>query len=138
MTERELTKELNNAIDTSDVKVKWTPDPQGYFTIKPFPSRNRVFVRYYDSNNNLKQTFAGITTPQIIQGIIERGLISRLDHAAYLGKEIEKAIIALKNDLDYVQDEEIIISTSLKSKKKNRKGEKIKKTMIARATTNNV
>lgn len=109
MAERGLTKELDNAIDTSNVKVKWTPDPKGYFTIKPFPSHNKVFVRYYDSDNNLKYTFAGITTPQIIQGIIERGLISRLDHAAYLGKEIEKAIIALKNNLDYVQDKELIV-----------------------------
>jgi tetrahydromethanopterin S-methyltransferase subunit A len=117
VAERELTKELDNAIDTSDVKLKWTPDPRGYFTIKPFPSRNRVFVRHYDSNNNLKKTFAGITTLQIIQRIIDKSLISRLDHAAYLGKEIEKAIIALKNDLDYVQDEELIVSTDLKTKK---------------------
>jgi len=99
--------ELDNAIDTSDVMVKWNPDPKGYFTIKPFFSRNKVFVRYYDSDNNLKHTFAGITTSQIISEIIESGLISRLDHAAYLGKEIEKAIIALKNNLSYVQDNEL-------------------------------
>ncbi len=107
MVEHDLTKELDNAIDTTNVKVKWTPDPRGYFTIKPFPSRNKVFVRYYDSEGNLKYTFAGVTTPQIVQEIIERGLISRLDHAAYLGKEVEKAIIALKNNLSYVQDEEL-------------------------------
>lgn len=109
MAGRELAKELDNAIDTSDVEVKWVQDPRGYFTIKPFLSRKKVFVRYYNSNNNLKYTFAGVTTPQIIQEIIERGLISRLDHAAYLGKEIEKAIIALKNNLEYVQDEELIV-----------------------------
>ncbi|MHA1471150.1 MAG: DUF4346 domain-containing protein, partial [Candidatus Asgardarchaeia archaeon] len=28
-------------------------------------------------------------------------------HAAYLGKEIEKAIIALKNNLNYIQDKEL-------------------------------
>lgn len=89
--------------------MEWTQDPKGYFTIKPFFSRNKVFVRYYDSEGNLKYTFAGVTTPQILQEIIKRGLISRLDHAAYLGKEIEKAIIALKNNLDYVQDEELLI-----------------------------
>ncbi|MEA3346473.1 MAG: DUF4346 domain-containing protein [Candidatus Auribacterota bacterium] len=36
-------------------------------------------------------------------------MVSRLDHAAYLGKEIEKAIIALKNELLYVQDKELIV-----------------------------
>lgn len=102
-----LKKELNNAIDTSDTILKWNPDPKGYFTIKPISSRKKVFVRYYDSNDALKYTFAGINTSQIVQAIIKRKLISRLDHAAYLGKEIEKAIIALKNKLNYIQDKEL-------------------------------
>ncbi len=108
--EDKLTKELDNAIDTSEIEVKWVPDPKGYFTIKIFPSRNKVFVRHYDSKNNLKYTFEGISTPQIIQKIVERGLVSRLDHAAYLGKEIEKAVIALKNDLLYVQGKELSLT----------------------------
>ena len=110
MTESELAKELDNAIDTSHLKVKWVPDPKGYFTIKGFPSRDSVFVRYYSSKNKLKYTFSGTATSQMIQGIIEKGLISRLDHAAYLGKEIEKAIIALRNGLAYVQDEELSLA----------------------------
>jgi len=104
-----LKEELNNAIDTSKVVLEWHQDPKGYFTIKPFPSRKKVFVRYYDSNNNKRYTFSGINTSQIIQEIIKRKLVSRLDHAAYLGKEIEKALIALRNKLDYVQDEELNI-----------------------------
>jgi len=100
-------KELNNAINTIDVKIEWHPDPKGYFTIKPFLSLRKVFVRYYDTKDNLKYTFSGIITSQIVQEIIKRKLISRLDHAAYLGKEIEKAIIALKNKLNYVQDKEL-------------------------------
>ena len=102
-----LKREYSNAIDTSDIILKWNPDQKGYFTVKPFFSRKKVFVRYYDSKNTLKYTFAGINTSQIIQSIIERKLISRLDHAAYLGKEIEKAVIALKNKLNYVQDREL-------------------------------
>jgi len=106
MKDNKLTKELNNAIDTSKNKVEWIQDPKGYFTIKPFSSRGKIYVRYY-KNNKLKYTFSGINTSQIVQKLIEKGLISRLDHAAYLGKEIEKAIIALKNNLDYVQDEKL-------------------------------
>ena len=104
------TYDFNNAIDTSDIILKWNPDPKGYFTIKPIFSQKKVFVKYYDSYDSkhiLKYTFAGTNTPQIIQFIIERKLISRLDHAAYLGKEIEKAIIALNNNLNYVQDKEL-------------------------------
>ncbi len=102
-------EELDNAIDTCSVQVKWVRDPKGYFTIKPFPSRKKVFVRYYDSNNHLRNTLSGSSTNQLIQEIIERRFISRLDHAAYLGKEIEKAMIALKNDLEYVQDKELLL-----------------------------
>ena len=102
-----LKRELNRAIDTTDVKLKWNPDPKGYFTIKPFYSLKKVFVRYYDPKDTLKYTFAGTNTSQIIQSIIEKKLILRCDHAAYLGKEIEKAIIALKNKLNYVQDKEL-------------------------------
>ena len=102
-----MEKELDNAIDTSNIILKWNPDIKGYFTVKPIFSQEKVFVRYYNSKNALRYTFAGMNTLQIIQAIIERKLISRLDHAAYLGKEIEKAIIALKNNLDYVQDKEL-------------------------------
>jgi len=107
MKENKLKEELHNAEDTSNVIIKWNPDPKGYFTIKPFFFHKKVFVRHYDTKNNLRHTFAGITTSQIIQEIIERRLVSQLDHAAYLGKEIEKAIIALKNNIEYVQDEEL-------------------------------
>ncbi|MCK4335494.1 MAG: hypothetical protein KAW40_02090 [Candidatus Aenigmarchaeota archaeon] len=47
--EKKLRKELDEAIDTSDIVLKWNPDPKGYFTIKSFHSRKKVFVRYYDS-----------------------------------------------------------------------------------------
>jgi tetrahydromethanopterin S-methyltransferase subunit A len=106
MKEDKLEEELKKAIDTSNIKVKWVEDPMGYFTIKPFFSNGRVYVRYYH-DNKLAHTFSGINTAQMMQEIIERNLVSRMDHAAYLGKEIEKAIIALKNDLLYVQDKEL-------------------------------
>ncbi len=102
-----MKKEIDNTIDTSNIVLKWNPDPKGYFTIKPFPSKKKIFVRYYNSKNILKHTFAGTITSQIVQAIIKRKLISRLDHAAYLGKEIEKAIIALKNNFSYIQDKEL-------------------------------
>jgi tetrahydromethanopterin S-methyltransferase subunit A len=105
--DKELEEELDNAIDTSDAVLEWKADPMGYFTIKPFPSRGKVFVRYYSSDNILKCTFAGVNASQIIQSIIKRKLVSRLYHAAYLGKEIEKAVIALNNKLNYIQDQEL-------------------------------
>jgi dihydropteroate synthase len=41
----------------------------------------------------------------VYQTIIREKLITKLDHAAYLGKELEKAAIALNLGRSYVQDE---------------------------------
>lgn len=103
----QLLGELKRAIQTHQTKLKWDPDPKGYFTIKPFVSRHKVFIRFYDYRHKLIQTFSGVSTMQLIHELVKRKLISRLDHAAYLGKEIEKALIALQYRLDYVQDEEL-------------------------------
>ena len=36
--------------------------------------------------------------------IIKKGLITKLEHAAYLGAELEKAEIAMITRKDYIQD----------------------------------
>ena len=69
-----LEKEFEAAIDTIQRKIKWVEDPKGYFTIKPFFSRQRVYVRYY-RDHKLVHTFSGINTTQIVQEIVERELV---------------------------------------------------------------
>lgn len=49
----------------------------------------------------------GRTAREILQTAIDLGLVSRLDHAAYLGRELEKAEIALKLGRCYMQDVEL-------------------------------
>ena len=49
------------------------------------------------------------------------GLISRMEHAAYLGKELEKAYLALKYTLQYVQDDPLDITKTASSHLKNRR-----------------
>ncbi|MCF0226901.1 MAG: DUF4346 domain-containing protein, partial [Methanobrevibacter sp.] len=39
--------------------------------------------------------------------IIEKDLVTRLEHAAYLGVELEKAEIAMNLRKDYIQDFEL-------------------------------
>ncbi len=43
----------------------------------------------------------------VVKEIIRRKLISRLDHAAYLGRELKKAEIAAKLEKSYIQDEDL-------------------------------
>jgi len=54
------------------------------------------------NNNN---AIVGSTAKEIVDTIIERGLISRSDHAAYLGRELMKAELALKFKRSYSQDD---------------------------------
>ena len=93
-------------IKVTDNDFKWVQDPKGYFTIKPFFDENVVKVRYYTIDNQLKYTFSGNPT-NIIHKIISMGLVSRMDHVAYLGRELEKAQIALENGLSYIQDDKL-------------------------------
>ena len=46
---------------------------------------------------------------EIINTIIKKGYISSLQHAADMGIELHKAEIALKYNLDYIQDKDLII-----------------------------
>ena len=46
----------------------------------------------------------GRTAEDVYAKIIEKGLVSQIDHAGYLGKELEKAEIALRTGKEYIQD----------------------------------
>ncbi len=62
-------------------------------------------------------TISGENAKEIIDTVIRLGLISRLDHAGYLGRELKKAELALKLGKSYVQDEEL--NFGIYSKNKN-------------------
>ena len=89
---------------------KWQLDPAGCFKIeltddmirnsKVIPGK--IIVRNVIDKDN---PIAGSNAKDILDTIIERGLISRLDHAAYLGRELMKAEIALKFKRSYSQDD---------------------------------
>ncbi len=49
----------------------------------------------------------GKTAEQVYGLIIESGLVSKLDHAAYLGNELAKAEIALRTGKEYIQDKKM-------------------------------
>ncbi len=49
----------------------------------------------------------GKTAEQVYEQIVGSGLVSRLDHAAYLGSELMKAEIALRTGKEYIQDKKM-------------------------------
>ena len=78
-------------------KHKFEPDNAGSFRITL--SRGKILA------GNGSTTVAGGNARDILNTLIDMGLITRLDHAGYLGRELEKAEIALALKRSYNQDE---------------------------------
>jgi len=70
----------------------------------------------YENSGRLAHVIEGRQGAVIAATTIEQGLITQLDHAAYLGRELAKAEIALKTGSHYEQDAALGI---LPSKKKS-------------------
>lgn len=92
-----------------DDRKEWTQDSLGYFTIKPFYKERKIACRFYTNDHQRKYLIYGESARDIYNTIVRMGLISRFEHAAYLGKELMKAEIAMKNKLHFNQDEELDI-----------------------------
>ncbi len=104
-------------------------DPNGYFLIKVDLTNKQIIVEHYlnkidkkgiaiDPDTNMPITcreekvrqynkiFIGETAKEV--GILltekEEGLISKIDHALYLGRELQKAEACIVKNIDYIQD----------------------------------
>ena len=84
-------------------------DSKGYFLIRVNKEKNRVEVGHCKGKNEVDVMVYGDKSIDIYMTIIKLGLVDEMGHAAYLGREIEKACLALKNNLEYVQDDELEI-----------------------------
>jgi tetrahydromethanopterin S-methyltransferase subunit A len=61
-------------------------------------------VEHYAYDNTLLRHIEGANARALYLTIIQNGWVSELSHAAYLGKELAKAELALTQGLPYVQD----------------------------------
>ena len=86
---------------------EWVLDKKGFFTIKPFPEEGIIRVRYYKVEKTGHKKVAlieGKTAEEIVQTIVREKLVSSLQHIAYLGSELQKAEVAMKLKLEFIQD----------------------------------
>jgi tetrahydromethanopterin S-methyltransferase subunit A len=81
-----------------------TLDPSGYFVIHLDMSNQRIFLEHYQNSGVIDVILKGMTAAEVYIPAIENGLISRLDHAAYLGRELANAEFALTTGQVFVQD----------------------------------
>jgi len=90
-------------------KRKFVYDPKGCFKVTLERDRRRIVVSHYKySREKPEAIIKGRTPLEICITIIENGLLSRFDHAAYLGIELTKAEIALQTGKSYVQDSALL------------------------------
>lgn len=82
-------------------------DNDGYFLIKIDKENKKIVVGFCKKNNKILVKIIGKKPSDIYQAVLKKGLIKRADHAAYLGKECQKAHIALQQNIDYIQDEDL-------------------------------
>jgi len=99
--------ELFERIIATDDDVHWRQDSAAYFTIMPYYTKGVIMVRCYGTDHSKQYLIEGKTPRQIYYKIVELGLITRMEHAAYLGKELHKAFVALHEGLYFNQDEEL-------------------------------
>ena len=79
-------------------------DPAGYLVIYPDRQRRRLLVEHYTTDGSLDRIVQGQTATALYATIIDERLISRLDHAAYLGRELARAEHSLQTGEPYTQD----------------------------------
>ncbi len=90
-----------------DEDKNWQPDPMGFFTI--LISQDGIIVEHYSNQKKLLRKIQGRSAKDIYKKISDMGLVSRHDHAAYLGKELLKAELAIQRGIQYEQDKDLKI-----------------------------
>lgn len=80
------------------------PDPAGFFVVYPDGDRQRLVLEHYTNAGVLDCVLEGRTPAALYSEVVARSLISRLDHAAYLGRELARAERSVLTGEPYVQD----------------------------------
>jgi dihydropteroate synthase-like protein len=112
--ERELTYGTGNAKVVEAKKpntLQVTMDSYGVFKITVDREHGLIVALHYSSAEAKEPTYAirGVDAESVLGEVLRRGLVSRLDHAAYLGGELAKAEVALRIGKDFVQDEVLFV-----------------------------
>jgi len=93
-------------IVTSENNKPTELDSAGVFKIFTDRAEGVLVAVHYDSAqiDKPKNIIKGKTAESVYLKIMEMGLISKMNHAAYLGSELAKAEIALGTGKEYIQD----------------------------------
>ena len=94
---------LNAKFDQRNLRI----DPVGYFLIRFNLDSKQIELGFCKQKNLIDLLIKGDTAEEIYHTFANQGITLRLDHMAYLGKELAKAEIAKKQNIPYIQDSEL-------------------------------
>ena len=106
-----IVNELDGVPEIKQEKpLKFIRDKAGSFKITvdygTTVSESRIIATHF-KKNKADLVITGHTAKEIYEEIITKELVTRMEHAAYLGSELKKAEIAMVTGKDYVQDFEL-------------------------------
>ena len=112
-----INKKIKKRLIAKYHKIKdWKMDPKGYFLIAIDREGSFIRVGYCKftklGNNPVNDMVAeikGKNALEIVNTLIREKFISTLQHAGDMGIELHKAEMALKLNLKYVQDKELLV-----------------------------
>ena len=112
-----INNKIKKSIPARYNKIKdWVMDPKGYFLIAIDRKKKLLKVGYCtfrklknEPINDMVSIIIGKTAIEIVNTLIKNKYISSLQHAGDMGIELCKAELALKYNLDYVQDKDLEI-----------------------------
>lgn len=96
-----IEEEIDVPITEAKAEYTFTQDPSGSFKIMV---DHGIIKAVHYKNRKPDVSINGKTSKEIYDTIIKQGLISRMEHATYLGAELQKAEIAAKLGKNYSQD----------------------------------
>lgn len=79
-------------------------DPAGYLVLHIDRTRRLLVIEHYRNNGSVTCTVEARSAADGYSTVLEAALVSRLDHAAYLGRELARAEHALLTGQSYRQD----------------------------------
>jgi len=80
-------------------------DEAGWFRIGVDREEEAIVAIHYIEVGKPHLVVKGKDAREVYQTILRKGLVGEYDHAAYLGKELMKAELALRLGRSYVQDD---------------------------------
>ena len=112
-----INKKIKKRIKAKYHKIKdWAMDPKGYFLIAIDRKKKILKVGYCtftklgnEPIHDMVSIVIGKTAIEIVNTLIKNKYISSLQHAGDMGIELCKAELALRYNLDYVQDKDLEI-----------------------------